>query len=102
VEYEERSSGSSSIPKSLRGDMIACCGNWKSAFSRSRISFFERLAPILQAIYSYSPPSCAFHAPLYVIVVEEELHAFFFVLLIVDYHANICRGCSISIALNNL
>jgi hypothetical protein len=46
VGYEERSNGSSSIPKSLRGDMIARCGKWKPPFSRSTISFLERLVPM--------------------------------------------------------
>jgi hypothetical protein len=47
VGYKERSNGSSSIPKSILGDMIAHYGDWKPALYRSRISFFERLVPII-------------------------------------------------------
>jgi hypothetical protein len=46
VGYKERSNGSSSIPKSLLGDIKAHFGNWNPKFSRSRISFFEKLVPI--------------------------------------------------------
>jgi hypothetical protein len=46
VGNEARSKGSSSIPKSLLGEMTARCGNWKPALSKSRISFIERLVPI--------------------------------------------------------
>jgi hypothetical protein len=46
VGNDERSKGSSSIPKSLLGEMTTCCGNWKSALSKSRIIFLEKLVPI--------------------------------------------------------
>jgi hypothetical protein len=46
VGNEARLKGSSSVPKSLLKEMTACCGNWKPAFSKSRIFFFERLVPI--------------------------------------------------------
>jgi hypothetical protein len=46
VGNEVRSKDSSSIPKSLFGEMTARCGNWKLALSKSRIFFFERLVPI--------------------------------------------------------
>jgi hypothetical protein len=45
VGNEARLKGSSSVPKSLLGEMIARCGNWKLALSKSRISFLERLVP---------------------------------------------------------
>ena len=41
-----RLTGSSSIPKSLFKEMIACCGNWKPVLSKSSISFIERMVPI--------------------------------------------------------
>jgi hypothetical protein len=46
VGNEARSKGSSSIPKSLLGEMTARCGNWKPVLSKSRISFVKRLVPI--------------------------------------------------------
>jgi hypothetical protein len=46
VGNEARLKGSSSVPKSLLGEMTARCGNWKPALSKSRISFLERLVPI--------------------------------------------------------
>ena len=46
VKNEARLKGSSSIPKSLLGEMTARCGNWKPILSKSKISFFERLVPI--------------------------------------------------------
>jgi hypothetical protein len=46
VGNEARLKGSSSIPKSLFGEMTASCGNWKPALSKSRISFVDRLVPI--------------------------------------------------------
>jgi hypothetical protein len=46
VGNEARLKGSSSVPKSLLGEITACCGNWKPALSKSRISFLERLVPI--------------------------------------------------------
>jgi hypothetical protein len=46
VENEARLMGSSSIPKSLLGEMTARCGNWKPVLSKSRISLVERLVPI--------------------------------------------------------
>jgi hypothetical protein len=46
VGNEARSKGSSSIPKSLVGEMTARYGNWKPALSKSRISFLERLVLI--------------------------------------------------------
>jgi hypothetical protein len=46
VENDERSKENSSIPKSLLGEMITRCGNWKPALSKSRISFVERLVRI--------------------------------------------------------
>jgi hypothetical protein len=46
VGNDERSKESSSIPKSLLGEMTARCGNWKPTLSKSRISFFERLVLI--------------------------------------------------------
>jgi hypothetical protein len=46
VGNEDRSKGSSSILKSLLGEMTVLCGNWKLALSKSRIFFFERLVPI--------------------------------------------------------
>ena len=46
VGNEIRLKESSSILKSLLGEMTACCGNWKPTLSKSRISFFERLVPI--------------------------------------------------------
>ena len=48
----------------------------------------------------YPLPSCAFHAPLYIIVAEEELHALFLVPLDVDHNASVCGGCSILVVLN--
>jgi hypothetical protein len=46
MENEERSKGSSSIPKNLLGKMTTRCGNWKPGLFKSRIFFFERLVPI--------------------------------------------------------
>jgi hypothetical protein len=46
VGNEARLKGSSSVPKSLLGEMTARCGNWKPALSKSRISYLERLVPI--------------------------------------------------------
>jgi hypothetical protein len=46
VGNEARLKGSSSVPKSLLGEMTARCGNWKPTLSKSRISFLERLVPI--------------------------------------------------------
>jgi hypothetical protein len=46
IENEARLKGSSSILKSLLGEMTARCGNWKPVLSKSRISFVERLVPI--------------------------------------------------------
>jgi hypothetical protein len=46
VGNKARLKGSSSIPKSLLGEMTARCGNWKPALSKSRISFVDRLVPI--------------------------------------------------------
>jgi hypothetical protein len=46
VGNEVRLKGSSSIPKSLLGEMIARYGNWKPTLSKSRISFLEILVPI--------------------------------------------------------
>jgi hypothetical protein len=46
VGNEERLKRSSSIPKSLLGEMTARCGNWKPKLFKSRISFFERLIQI--------------------------------------------------------
>jgi hypothetical protein len=43
---EARLKGSSSIPKSLLGEITARYGNWKPALSKSRISFVERLVSI--------------------------------------------------------
>jgi hypothetical protein len=48
------------------------------------------------------PPSCAFYAPLYVIVVEEELHNFLLFFLVVDHNPSVFGGCRDSIALNDL
>jgi hypothetical protein len=46
VGNEDRSKGSSSVRKSLLGEMIGRYGNWKPTLSKSRISFLERLVPI--------------------------------------------------------
>jgi hypothetical protein len=46
VGNEARLKGSSSVPKSLLGEMTVRCGYWKPALSKSRISFLERLVPI--------------------------------------------------------
>jgi hypothetical protein len=46
VGNEVRLKGSSSIPKSLLGEMTVRCGNWMPALSKPRISFVERLVPI--------------------------------------------------------
>jgi hypothetical protein len=46
VKNEPRLKGSSSIPKSLLGEMTARCGNWKPTLSKSRISLVERLVLI--------------------------------------------------------
>jgi hypothetical protein len=46
VGNEARLKGSSSILKSLLGEMTARCGNWKPVLSKSSISFVERLVPI--------------------------------------------------------
>jgi hypothetical protein len=46
VGNEVRLKGSSSVPKSLLGEMTARCGNWKPTLLKSRISFIERLVPI--------------------------------------------------------
>jgi hypothetical protein len=56
----------------------------------------------LASLGLYSPPSCASHAPLYVIVVEEELCAFLLNLLVLHHHTSIYRGGHASVALKNL
>jgi hypothetical protein len=46
VGNKARLKGSSSIPKSLIGEMTERCGNWKPMLSKSRIFFVERLVRI--------------------------------------------------------
>jgi hypothetical protein len=59
VGNEARLKGSSSISKSLLGEMTARCGNWKPALSKSRISFLERLVPIFTGqIFGMSGLDC--------------------------------------------
>jgi hypothetical protein len=50
----------------------------------------------------YSLPSCIFHALLYVIVAEKELHNFLFFLLIMDHKPCVCGDCRGYVALNDL
>jgi hypothetical protein len=50
----------------------------------------------------YQPSSCAFYTLLYVIIAEEDLHAFLHVLLDVDHHPYVCRGCYALVTLNKL
>jgi hypothetical protein len=100
-----------SLPKNLRGDIIARCSSWNleaCIFKNQNLCSCEVSTNLDRPdvwdvrFGLYLPLSYAFYVPLYVIIAEVELHAVLLVLLVVDHYTNICRDCRASIALNNL